>query len=268
MGRGVCKLIGQPAVFSEAALSQALLMSDAAYELYYWPTIQGRGEFVRLLLEDVDQPYVDVARLPEAEGGGMASLKRVLSESPVGFAPPLLKHGPLSICQTLQICSFLAKRHGRVPAGPSGEYDAQHLAATLYDFTIEIHNVHHPVSPGLYYEEQKAEALRAAAAFFEHRLPKFLGFFERCIERNDRNDPWLLGSELCYADLWLFQVVAGLNYAFPTSMKKRMAHTPKVAAAYETVSARPRLASYLASERRIPFNEHGLFRHYPELDIG
>lgn len=243
-------------------------MGDSTYELYYWPSIQGRGEFVRLLLEDTDQPYIDVARLPEAEGGGAAALKQALAESPVGFAPPLLKHGSLSICQTLQICSFLAKRHGRVPPGVSGEYDAQHLAATLYDFTVEVHNVHHPVSAGLYYEDQKAEALRAAEAFFEHRLPKFLGFFERCIEQNGRRNPWLLGSELSYADLWLFQVVAGLNYAFPVSMGKRLGSTPKVAAAHEAVAARPRLAQYLSSARRIPFNENGLFRHYPELDIG
>lgn len=243
-------------------------MRDSAYELYYWPTIQGRGEFVRLLLEDADQPYVDVARLPESEGGGVAALKRVLGESPVGFAPPLLKYGSLSICQTLQICSFLAKRHGRMPGGPSGEYDAQHLAATLYDFTVEIHNVHHPVSPALYYEDQKLEAQRAAAAFFEHRLAKFLGFFEHCIERNGHRDPWLLGSELCYADLWLFQVVSGLNYAFPVSMGKRLRGTPKVRAALAAVAARPRLASYLASARRIAFNEQGLFRHYPELDVG
>lgn len=243
-------------------------MSDSAYELYYWPTIPGRGEFVRLVLEDADQPYVDVARLPEAEGGGVAALKRVLSESPVGFAPPLLKYGALTICQTLQICSFLAKRHGRMPAGPSGEYDAQHLAGTLYDFTVETHNVHHPLSSALYYDDQKPEAKRAAAAFFEHRLPKFLGFFESCIAQNAQKDPWLLGSELCYVDLWLFQVVAGLTYAFPASMAKRKADYPKLEAAQRAVSTRPRLASYLASERRIPFNEHGLFRHYPELDIG
>lgn len=243
-------------------------MSDSAYELYYWPTIQGRGEFVRLLLEDTDQPYIDVARLPEADGGGVAGLKRVLAESPVGFAPPLLKQGSLSICQTLSICGFLAKRHGRIPLGANGEYDAEHLAGTLYDFTVEIHNVHHPVSAALYYEEQKSEALRAAAAFFEHRLSKFLGFFESCIERNGRSHPWLLGSELCYADLWLFQVVSGLNYAFPASMGKRIGHTPRVAALHEAVGARPRLAKYLASARRIPFNEQGLFRHYPELDVG
>src|SRR5688500_4995675 len=243
-------------------------MSDAAYELYYWPTIQGRGEFVRLLLEDTDQPYVDVARLPEADGGGMAGLQRTLAAAPLGFAPPLLKFGEQWIHQTLQICNFIAKRHARLPAGPSGEYDAQHLAGTLYDFVVEIHNVHHPLGSALYYEEQKAEAARAAAAFSEHRLPKFLGFFERCIERTGGREPWLLGTDLSYVDLWLFQVIEGLRYAFPKTLSRRMHSTSKIVAATEAVRARPRLASYLASERRIPFNEHGLFRHYPELDAG
>ena len=139
-------------------------MSDPVYELYYWPTIPGRGEFVRLVLEDADQAYVDVARLPETEGGGMAGLKRALAEAPLGFAPPMLKFGQHAICQTLQICHFLAKRQGRLPAGANGEYDAQHLAGTLYDFVVEIHNVHHPLGAALYYEEQKPEAARAAAA--------------------------------------------------------------------------------------------------------
>jgi glutathione S-transferase len=243
-------------------------MSDSIYELYYWPTIPGRGEFVRLVLEDADQPYVDVARLPEAEGGGMAGLKRALAETPLGFAPPILRFGQQSICQTLQICHFLAKRHGRLPAGASAEYDAQHLAGSLYDFVVEIHNVHHPLGAALYYEDQKPEAARAAAAFTEHRLPKFLGFFERCIEHNAGREPWLLGTQLSYVDLWLFQVIEGLRYAFPKTMSKRIETYPKIATAKRAVGERPRLASYLASERRIPFNEHGLFRHYPELDVG
>ena len=32
------------------------------YELYYWPSIQGRGEFIRLTLEEAGADYVDVAR--------------------------------------------------------------------------------------------------------------------------------------------------------------------------------------------------------------
>ena len=164
------------------------------YELYYWPMIPGRGEFVRLLLEDADQPYVDVARLPEADGGGMAALRRMLSEAPLGFAPPILRADETCISQTVQICSFLAKRHGRMPDVANGEALAGHLALTIYDFVVEIHNVHHPLGSGLYYEDQKPEALRAAAAFIEHRLPKFLSYFERAIDQNAASEPWLLGK--------------------------------------------------------------------------
>jgi glutathione S-transferase len=243
-------------------------MAEAQYKLYYWPMIQGRGEFVRLVLEDADQDYVDVARLPEAEGGGVPALQSVVAATPFGFAPPILKHGEHTVCQTLQICAFLSERHCRVPDAEEGRRAANHLAGTLYDFAVEIHNVHHPLGASLYYEEQRAESLRAAAAFFEHRLPKFLGFFERCLDDNGGAHPWLLGSELSYPDLWLFQVVEGLTYAFPATMAKRIGTYPKLRAMGEACRSRPRLADYLQSERRIPFNEHGLFRHYPELDVG
>ena len=241
-------------------------MSDPVYKLYYWPMIQGRGEFVRLLLEDADQEYIDVARLPEAQGGGVPALKRMLAEAPLAFAPPILKANTRVISQTLQICSFLAKRHGRMPKAAEGEDGANHLAATLYDFVVEIHNVHHPLGSALYYEEQQAEAQRAAAAFCEHRLPKFLGFFERCLKHG--GGPWLMAGEFSYADLWLFQVVEGLSYAFPRTMHQRAGSYPKTVALSAAVRTRPRLASYLDSDRRIPFNEDGLFRHYPELDVG
>ncbi|HMJ13827.1 MAG TPA: glutathione S-transferase [Polyangiaceae bacterium] len=242
-------------------------MTEDRYELYYWPMIQGRGEFVRLVLEDADQAYVDVARLPENEGGGMPALRRALSEAPLAFAPPILKYDGTWISQTTNICAFLAARHGRMPAGEGAERLASHLAATVYDFATEIHNVHHPLGSSLYYEDQKAEALRAAAAFLGHRLAKFLGFFERCIEQNAAAEPWLLGNALSYPDLWLFQIVEGLCYAFPKAMAARLPTHAKIARAREAVRTRPRLAAYLASERRIAFNEHGLFRHYPELDV-
>jgi glutathione S-transferase len=242
-------------------------MEDARYELYYWPMIPGRGELIRLLLEDTDQPYVDVARLPEAEGGGMAALRRVLDQAPQAFAPPILKHGERFVAQTMEICAYLARRHGRMPAGEQGELQARNLVGTLYDLMVEAHNVHHPLGPMLYYEDQKPEALRAAAAFLEHRLPKFLGFFERCLEHGGAAEPWLLGSQLSYPDLWLFQVVEGLGYAFPKTMAARLPGYPAIARARDAVRVRPRLARYLGSERRIPFNEHGIFRHYPELDL-
>lgn len=243
-------------------------MNDTQYRLYYWPMIQGRGEFVRLVLEATDQSYLDVARLPESEGGGVAELQKAVASAPLGFAPPILRIGEHTICQTLQICSVLAERHGCTPQAEAGRHAANHLAGTLYDFVTEIHSVHHPLGASLYYEEQRAESLRAAKAFFEHRLPKFFGFFERCLERPSASSPWLLGTELSYPDLWLFQIVEGLTYAFPSTMAKRLSNYPKLAAAHDAVAEQPRLASYMRSERRIPFNEHGLFRHYPELDVG
>jgi glutathione S-transferase len=242
--------------------------ADTRYRLYYWPTIQGRGELIRLLLEDADLLYVDVGRLSEADGGGMPALREVLAKAPHAYAMPILQDGSRFVFQSEEICAYLAKRHERMPAGEEGEQLARHLVATLHDLMVEAHNVHHPIGASLYYEDQKPEALRAAGAFLQHRLSKFLGFFERCIEQNGSSEPWLLGRELCYADLWLFQALEGLVYAFPKSMAARWPKHPQLARVRDAVRARPRLARYLDSERRIPFNQHGIFRHYPELDLG
>ncbi len=244
-------------------------MADAEYRLYYWPEIQGRGEFVRLVLEDVGAPYVDVARLPENEGGGMQALMEFLKRDDVGtpaFAPPILKHDDLSISQTANICAYLGERHGLAPEGDA-RWQAQQLQLTLADFVVEIHDTHHPIAGSLYYDDQKAEAQRRTAVFREERLPKFLGYFERVLKLNAATDGhWLLGADCSHADLSLFQVVAGINYAFPSVLNALREDHPNVFALHNRVCERPNIAAYLASERRIPFNEHGIFRHYPELD--
>ncbi len=240
------------------------------YELFYWPGIQGRGEFVRLLLEDRDAHYVDVARQPEAEGGGVRAIMHFLKGSEPGalpLAPPFLKAGDLVIAQTANILSFLAPRLGAVPDDEARRLEAQQIQLTIADFVSEIHDTHHPIAVGLYYEEQRQEAARRARQFVENRLPKFLGYLERVLERNTRNgQTWLLGDDCSYVDLSAFQVMAGLGYAFPNALKHLAPSLPRLSALRDRVAERPRLSAYLASPRRIPFNQHGLFRHYPELD--
>jgi glutathione S-transferase len=236
------------------------------YELYYWPSIQGRGEFVRLALEEGGADYVDVAR-SAGRGMGMPALMRFLESRAVGrppFAPPFLKAGKLVIGQTANILLYLGPRLGLVPRSEADRLWTHQLQLTIADFLTEVHDTHHPIGGGLYYEQQKREAKRRADDFLRNRLPKFLGYFERVIERAHGN--YLLGRRLCYADLSLFQMVEGLRYAFPRALARRRARHPKVMALRDRVAARPRIAAYLASERRIPFNQHGIFRHYPELD--
>jgi glutathione S-transferase len=232
------------------------------YELYYWPGIQGRGEFVRLALEEAGADYVDVAR----RKGGIRRMLHLLSakrlEHPP-FAPPFLKAGPLVVGQTANILLFLGARHGLAPAGETGRLWVHQLQLTIADLVAEAHDTHHPIAASLYYEDQKAEARRAAKAFIAERMPKFLGYFERVLERNGK---FLAGRKLSYADLSLFQVVEGLRYAFPRVMKKIAKKVPLVVALHDRVAARPRIAAYRASKRRIPFNEDGIFRHYRELD--
>ena len=244
-------------------------MANAEYRLYYWPGIQGRGEFVRLVLEDAGAPYVDVARLPNDEGGGIAALMELIERDDVGtptFAPPILQHGGLYVSQTAVICAYLGERHGLAPDGV-GRWQAQHLQLTIADFVAEIHDTHHPIAGSLYYDDQKAEARRRSAVFREERLPKFLGYFERVLRMNAIGDGrWLIGADCSHADLSLFQVVVGLEYAFPNALGALRDGHPHVLALRDRVRERPNVAAYLASERRIPFNEHGIFRHYPVLD--
>lgn len=236
------------------------------YDLYYWPGIQGRGEFVRLALAEADAPYRDVAREP----GGMDKMLALLNsgtETRPPFAPPFLIAGRETIAQTANILAYLGERHGLTPKSDAGRRWTHQLQLTLADFVLEIHDTHHPIAGSLYYHEQRTEAARRAADFIANRAPKYLGYFERVLAANDARGDYLVGARLSYVDLSLFQVVEGLQYAFPNAMARLSAASPRVLALKEAVAARSRIAAYLASPQRIPFNEDGIFRHYPELDM-
>ena len=239
------------------------------YELYYWPGIQGRGEFVRLALEQAGAEYRDIALVPEEEGGGVAALVKFLDGADVAhppFAPPFLKAGRMLIGQTANILLYLGPRLGLVPRDQSGRVWTHQLQLTLADFVVEIHDTHHPIGGGLYYEQQKPQAKRRSRDFLAHRLPKFLGYFERVLERNPDSDEWMVGRELSYADLSLAQVLAGLRYAFPRASRKALRACPRLRALHDAVFALPRIRRYVASGRRLAFNKHDIFRRYPELD--
>jgi glutathione S-transferase len=240
------------------------------YELFYWPSIQGRGEFVRLALEEAGAEYRDVARL-SGKGCGVAALLTMLdgrSMARAPFAPPFLKAGRMVIGQTANILQFLGSRHGLAPMSAAGRLWSHELQLTMADFVSEIHDTHHPVAGSLYYEDQKKEARRRAADFLRNRLPKFLDYFERILARNARGDRHLVGAALTYVDLSMFQIIAGLRYAFPRAMAGTARRHRRLIALHGRVQERTRIAAYLASPRRIPFNNDGIFRHYPELDAG
>jgi glutathione S-transferase len=234
------------------------------YELYYWDGIQGRGEFVRLALEEGGADYVDVAREADGEWAMLRLLDGADVEHPP-FAPPYLKAGELLIAQTANILLYLGPRHDLAPAAEAGRLWAHQLQLTIADLVDEVHDTHHPIASSLYYEDQRPEAQRRTADFLTSRAPKYLGYFEKVLTHNKTGE-YLVGANLTYPDLSLFQVVAGLRYAFPRAMAKLEPKYPRVVALHERVAARPRIAAYLASDKRIAFNEHGIFRHYPELD--
>jgi glutathione S-transferase len=234
------------------------------YELYYWPMIQGRGEFVRLALEEGGADYVDVARKGKT---GMAAMMKFIDDERSAhppFAPPFLKAGKLIIGQTANILFYLGPRLNLSPRDEAARLWAHELQLTVTDLVVEVHDTHHPISSGLYYEQQKPAAKRRSKEFWQHRVPKYLGYFERVLQNNGGQN--LVGRRLTYVDLSIFQNIAGLRYAFPKHMKRFEKKIPGLVALHDRVAQRPRIEAYLASERRIPFNEWGIFRHYKELD--
>jgi glutathione S-transferase len=234
------------------------------YELYYWPDIQGRGEFIRLALEEAAADYVDVARRGKR---GMAAMRRLLEakrNARAPYAPPFLKAGKLVIGQTANVLLYLGPRLGLAPRDEAVRLWLHQLQLTISDLVVEIHDTHHPVSGWLYFEEQRPAARRRTRDFWRYRVPKYLGYFEHVLA--DSGGLHVLGRRLSYVDLSLFQIVEGLRYAFPRRMKRFERKVPRVIALHDRVAARPRIAAYLASERRIAFSQWGIYRHFKELD--
>lgn len=228
------------------------------YRLHYWADIQGRGEFIRLALEYAGADYVDVWRMAK----GAAARENTGKRPP--FAPPYLVVGKQVIAQTANILLYLGPRLGLAPKSESGRLWAHQLQLTLADWLVEIHDTHHPIGSGLYYEEQRREAKRRSADFLAARLPKYLDYFEGVLARS--GGPYLLGRTVAYPDLSLFQIVAGLTYAFPKALRRLQNRYPRALGLYRRIASHRRLTAYIASDRRIPFNQQGIFRHYPELD--
>lgn len=237
------------------------------YELYYWPTIQGRGEFVRLVLEAAGAEYDDVGRRGDgADFGAVAAVLAPDGRAQLPFAPPVLGDGDQLIAQTANILLYLGPRHGLMPEDEAGRLWTHQLELTIADWVVEVHDTHHPLGPSLYYEQQKPEAAKRARAFREDRLPKFLEYFETVLTVNPSGPEHLVGATLTTADLSLFQMIAGLRYALPRAMDALEPDCPRVVALHDRVAGQPAVGAYLASQRRLPFNEDGIFRHYPELD--
>lgn len=237
------------------------------YELYYWPQIPGRGEFVRLALEAAGADYVDVGN--DEAAGGMQAVRRLLEDPGAvrpPFAPPLLKAGDVVVAQVANILQFLGPRLKLVARDPAAARWTHQLQLTIADAVTEAHDVHHPVGAGQYYENQKPEARRRAKEFREQRIPRFLGYFERVLGNNPAGPAHLVGARLSYADLSLFHLLAGLRHAFPNALRRIGADIPQALALASRVAARPNIAAYLISPRRLPFNDNGVFRHYPALD--
>ena len=238
---------------------------QTTYQLVYWPEIQGRGEFVRLALEDAGASYTDVARLPEKQGGGYGAIKGALAGT-LGdvrpFAPPILVHDKVVVAQVAAILQYLGPQLGLAPKTEAHRIAVLQHQLTITDLVAEVHDTHHPISTELAYEKQKSEAKKRAKAFRQKRMPKFLGYFEKVLGKSK----WLVGESATTLDLSMFQVIEGLSYAFPKAFDAYSKQIPGLMELHGRVMARPRVAEYLASPRRLAFNEMGIFRHYKALD--
>jgi glutathione S-transferase len=235
------------------------------YELYYWPGIQGRGEFIRLALEEAGALYTDIARTKSGTDAMMKILESKNLPYPP-FAPPFLKDGDLIISHVANILFYLGPKLGLAPADEPARLIANGLQLTITDMVLEVHDTHHPIGGGLYYEDQKPEAKARATDFIKNRIPRYLSYFERILQQNPHGPAHAVGSALTYVDLSLFQLTEGLRYAFPRAMKRDATHYPALTKLHNATRRRPNVAAYLKSPRRLNFNESGIFRHYPELD--
>jgi glutathione S-transferase len=237
------------------------------YELYYTTSNPGRGEFIRLPLEEAGAEYIDVARGTGPRQGPEA-VQRFIQKASVRhppFAQPFLKAGRRVIAQTANILLFLGPKLGLAPKTQADRLWAHQLQLTIADLLKEIQDTHHPVAHGLYYEDQKPEALTYSKHFLAERLPKFLGYFERVLGGADGH-VFMVGNALTYVDLSMFQLIEGLRFSFPHTMERIGGSYPGLAALHDRVAERPRIAAYLQSPRRMAFNDKGIFRHYPELE--
>jgi glutathione S-transferase len=239
-----------------------------SYDLWYWPGIQGRGEFVRVFMEAAGISYRDRARQADAQALVEDMEAREDGEGFAPYAPPYLVardgENEFTIAHVAHILTWLTENHDLGSGDLQTDLHLIQLQLTITDVVAEAHDTHHPLGGSLYYEDQKQAAATRAKGFREERIPKYFDHFETALAVNP--GPFCRADRFGHVDTSLFQLVEGLRYAFPRRMAQIESDYPRIFACRDAVAELPGIAAYRQSERRIPFNEDGIFRHYPELD--
>ena len=232
-----------------------------SYQLFYWPMIPGRGEFVRLFMEAAELEYEDVA----ATQGADALVEDLHSREGLRpFAPPYLVDEDVVIGQTALILLYLSDKEGLGSGDLATDLKLMQLQMDIADCVEEVHATHHPVSAGLYYADQMEAAYDKAQDFRANRIPKYLIHFDNALATN--GGPFMMGDQWTHVDTSLFQLMEGLDFAFPNYMQTMKGSWANLEALQRAVPEIEGIEAYLASERRMDFNEDGIFRHYEELD--
>ena len=232
-----------------------------SYQLWYWPSIPGRGEFVRLFMEAGELEYTDMAREQSAD----ALVEDMHAREGIQpFAPPYLVDEDVTIGQTALILLYLSDKEGLGSGDLATDLKLMQLQMDIADLVEEVHSTHHPVASSQYYADQMDAAYDKAEDFRANRIPKYLIHFDNALAAS--GGPFVLGEQWSHVDTSLFQVMEGLDYAFPRYMAEMQGSWPHLEALQAAVPEIEGVAAYLASENRMEFNEDGIFRHYEELD--
>ena len=169
------------------------------------------------------------------------------------------------IAQSAKILLYLGPRLKLAPRDEAGRLWLHQLQLTVTDFVKEIHDTHHPLGGEFYYEDQKPEAKRYAQGFLAERAPKYLGYFETVLTKERR--ALCAGAQVTLCRSFAVPADRGPALRLPQGDEAHRAQACRASSLCATASPkRPGIKAYLASPRRIAFNESGIFRHYPELD--
>ena len=203
-----------------------------AYRLFYWEK-RGRGEQIRLLLNELGQEYEDVY-VPMNEE--FMKLKRQGPGTLYFGSVPMLEDGDFKLAQGPVIMNYLGRKHGLMPADLQPAAKTEAMVVGAEDMRMAYFRL---LGDGR--EEKQAKFVGGAWN------DRWLSAWSGLIELNG-DTGYLVGSTLTQADLAVWDALDAIITWIDGATFASFARVQKF---YESIKARPAIASYLASDRRI-----------------